>query len=57
MPGPSGQDCSCPLDITPVRDGPAHEYPDDGDIARANRTSQYILYLYNDNVLMMGKLL
>ena len=43
MPGPSGQDCSCPSrasDITPARDGPAHEYPDDG-VARANRTRQY----------------
>ena len=33
------QDCSCPSDITPARDGPAHEYPDDG-VAHANRTSQ-----------------
>ena len=40
MPGPFGQDCSCPSDITPARDGPAHKYPDDG-VARADRTSQY----------------
>ena len=44
MPGPSGQGCcSCPSDITPARDGPAHAYPDDAvdGATRANRTSQY----------------
>ena len=35
--------CSCPSDITPARDGPAHAYPDDAvdGAARANCTSQY----------------
>ena len=46
MPGPAGQGCycsSCPSDITPARDGPAHAYPDDAvdGATRANCTSQY----------------
>ena len=40
MPGPSGQDCSFSLDITPALDGLAHVYLDNG-VTRANRASQY----------------